>query len=740
MITIRHTHEDGTLLLGSRKGDGVLEIARRHGWEWRPAPGIHIPHSRDKDAQTWKIDPFAEALRAAGHTVTVTVDNTWRPAAEREADRAARVDARVERLETRAERASAEAVARRDAARAITDGIPFGQPVQPPGHHSRNVHLRALDRADNHDRKRFEADDKARRLADRASGAAANEDHKQDPRAIMRKVDTLEAERRGITRSLKGYTRNFRNNQGEIYTTETHGPASGEWAEQLRSRAAMIDEEVAHLRGKLADMGKAGRFVAWGPEHFQSGDLAKCSGGWCEVARVNKKSVSVRGRWHWSTPGDKPVTVTWDEIHGRRRDGMQCDTPNGESWPVALAKRVERWGQVNWGRRAVDYPHGSPEQRAARHALDAVRIVHGLDLNASDAQVKAIRDSITGVDECRDLADRYLTAFDRLEGGEKPADIAASLQPITGDPAWRIPAGRKSEDRRAGPGWPHVDGQRFVEPGDLVAGVWDRPAFGGGRPSLLRHFAGPVAAVSEVLNRREVGEFITITLDDGTEREFNILTRLAVYPRGTWEDTPDTPAQPVQDTEPTSDTEVSATVWTGATLDDGTHRVLAGLATDLTRAGEDVHAGNVWRLARSVITGDAAAALDPGEVLHRLRDMRAPQHIRPRIERAIAGIADVLAPWPRERAAQLRPGATVRARMTVGDQVWVVNVAVNTVDTVGCGCRRLRATRPDGDTVELLTGCTAHPCEVENPIAVDTGAAPDTGLRRVSCSHMDSDE
>jgi hypothetical protein len=161
------------------------------------------------------------------------------------------------------------------------------------------------------------------------------------------------------------------------------------------------------------------------------------------------------------------------------------------------------------------------------------------------------------------------------------------------------------------------------------------------------------------------------------------------------------------------DTVVSATVWTGSTLADGTHRVLAGLATDLTRAGEDVHAAAVWRLARAAITSDAAGVLDPGEVLHRVRSMCAPKHIRPRIERAAAGIAEVLAPWPRERAAQLRTGATVRAHMTVGYRVQLADVVADTVDTLGCGCRRIRATRPDGDSVELLTGCAAHPCEME---------------------------
>ena len=59
---------------------------------------IGIPQSRDQLAKRWQIDQAAKALRAAGHEVTVEIDDTPRDMAEVKADRADRLDARYDRL------------------------------------------------------------------------------------------------------------------------------------------------------------------------------------------------------------------------------------------------------------------------------------------------------------------------------------------------------------------------------------------------------------------------------------------------------------------------------------------------------------------------------------------------------------------------------------------------------------------------------------------------------------------
>src|ERR1039457_240607 len=149
MITITHTHEGGTLIEGSTKGDGVYEVLKGLGTSWRYFPSLRqigLGQSRDKSAQTWKINAAAEALKTAGHEVTVQVDESQRrDVATIEADRAERAEARAERLGERAERTSATANADYARARQMGEAIPFGQPMM-PDHHSYGRDRRYRDR------------------------------------------------------------------------------------------------------------------------------------------------------------------------------------------------------------------------------------------------------------------------------------------------------------------------------------------------------------------------------------------------------------------------------------------------------------------------------------------------------------------------------------------------------------------------------------------------------------------
>jgi hypothetical protein len=517
-ITITHTHEDGTVLTGSSKGDGVYEIVQAYGWRYSRSVGIYVRGSRDKPAPMIKIRATTAALEEAGHTVTVNVDDTWRTAAEREAARGERVAERVERLEERADKAAGRANAAHEASRSLAERIPLGQPIL-VGHHSERRARRDVERIQAGAHKSAEESKRAQTLADRAAGAAANEAHKADGPAIMRRIERLETEARDIARKLAGYSREQHNGRGEVIYTDTFPPASGEYAERITARAAVIAEEVGHLRAKLATMGEAGAFVAWGREHFQPGDWAKVSGAWRQVTRVNAKSVSVINRWGWST-SDRAEPVKWDEIHGRRREGLQLDTPNGQAWPVALARRVAQWRELRAAesRATSNRPeYGSDAHAEARNVGYARRIVHGLPLTAAEAEVKAYADTITATDDVRALADASLAIFERLTAGEQVADITASTTPI-GTPTWQLPTDREPVDRRA----------CEVLPGELVAGIWDNGYNG---RTLLRNFAGPVAAVSAIRDRNEAGEWVTVRLVGGDERTLKARSSwLAVYP------------------------------------------------------------------------------------------------------------------------------------------------------------------------------------------------------------------
>lgn len=297
-ITITHTHQEGTLIEGSRKGDGVYEIARAHGFRYFPSiRAIGIRGSRDKNAQRFRIEAVARALREAGFSVELDIDDQWRPAAEREADRAQRAEDRADRLAERAEKAQNRADAHQKAVDNALDRIPFGQPLL-VDHYSYKAEVRRRERAWKHQDDAIREDNYAGELARRSDAATATQRHRENPRVTMRRLERLEAEQRRKRR---------------------HGRYN-----------ARLEEEIAHWKKYLADLAASGEFVAWAAEHFQKGDRVLIRGTWHPVVRVNRKTLTVESRFAVGYNGTAP----YDEIGGRRRHDKQLDTPNGEEHTI----------------------------------------------------------------------------------------------------------------------------------------------------------------------------------------------------------------------------------------------------------------------------------------------------------------------------------------------------------------------------------------------------------------------
>lgn len=522
-LTITHTHDAGTLLTGSTKDDGVLDIVRTHGFTWRRHRGICVNASRDRDAKTWYIDAAAAALRDAGHEVTIDIDNAPRPTAVVEAERADRAAARADRLTDRAGKAAARGDARERAARHVLDGIPLGQPML-VGHHSYKADRNRRERANANDRKAMAEGRYAATLAQRSAGVAANQRHRESGRTTMRRIEKFEADKRRTQRAIDGYQRNFTNSRGEIFYVEKHPPAEGARREQLQGRLAHLDEQIAYWRGQLDAQAEAGAFVPWGKEHFVKGDQVRHEGfdAWYTVTRVNTKSVSVNSEG-W------PRTITWDEVAGRRRDGMQRDTPNGEPWPVELARKVARWQHLQRLLRGND---SSTKAIAQRCNIElAQRIALGLDRQASTAEVEAFTAAVDDTQTSRHVQAAFVDVYDRLAAGDKAAGVQATTVPLALAPVWRMP-NREAEDRIAHRSIFARHDFSAVQPGDLIVGSYDS----GRGTTLVRNFCGPVVSVSEVNNRREAGEWITITLADGNEMTCKTHRWFAVHPAGTWDD------------------------------------------------------------------------------------------------------------------------------------------------------------------------------------------------------------
>ena len=304
-ITIRHTRADGTLIEGSRKGDGVYEAIRPHGFRYFPSLGqLGLPRSRDRRADTARIDNAAAVLRTAGHAVTIVIDEGVRRSfAEAEAERVERSQDRAERLAERAGRAAHVSATLRERAHRHAD-YPMGQPIL-VGHHSEGRHRRDLARADRLTRRSIEESDRASELGRRAASAEVYERGRNHIPTTLRRIEKPAAELRRIERD--------------------QATAADGWAEELRRRHEEVSEELAHWRAVVAQAEARGHKM-WGRSDFQRGDFVQARGGqWYEVLRVNAKSLTVPGG-----PDVQPVisrqtrAYTWDDrfpydkVTGRR--------------------------------------------------------------------------------------------------------------------------------------------------------------------------------------------------------------------------------------------------------------------------------------------------------------------------------------------------------------------------------------------------------------------------------------
>ena len=279
MITISHTHADGTLVHGTERGDGTAAILKASRFRWFPSIKLWgLPQSRDKVAKTWQINAARAALEAAGFTVTVEIDESdRRDFAEAEAERYERAEDRADRMAGYAANAAARSTAAYERAHQIGDMIPFGQPIL-VGHHSERRHRRDLDRIDQGMRTAVDEDRKADYFAERAATAEKVQERRENIGTTLRRVEKLEAEQRLIRRRLDG--------------TGLAEPATGRYAERLTIRLADIAEQLGYWRGVVAKQQDSGVKV-WSKADFAKGDFAQFLGSWYEVLRVNGKTVTI---------------------------------------------------------------------------------------------------------------------------------------------------------------------------------------------------------------------------------------------------------------------------------------------------------------------------------------------------------------------------------------------------------------------------------------------------------------
>ncbi|MET7474710.1 DUF3560 domain-containing protein [Streptomyces sp. NPDC005648] len=283
-IVIRHTHENGTTVEGSAKGDGVWEALRPLGWAYRRTPGIFIRGSRYKGADRWKINRAAEAVRALGLSCAVVIEEGM-SFAEREAARVDAAEQRADRFTDRAGRAAASSQSARDASDRIGERFWMGQPIL-VGHHSEGRARRDQERMHNAMRTSIAESERAGYWASRAAAADAYERYRKNPGRTLRRIEKLEAERRGVLRERDGV-----DDKGRTADVWRREPSEAR-REELTRRLAEYDEELSYWAETIKEAERRG-FKVWGRADFIKGDFVRWRGSWYEVTRVNPKTVTV---------------------------------------------------------------------------------------------------------------------------------------------------------------------------------------------------------------------------------------------------------------------------------------------------------------------------------------------------------------------------------------------------------------------------------------------------------------
>lgn len=316
VLTITHTHEAGTLIDGTARGDGSAEVLKRYRWRWGRSIGAwFVPNSRDRLPQMHTINATAEALRAAGFVVELEVSTEVRDWAEVEAGKIERQAARVEALEAKAERKSgAEEAADKRAARAF-DSLPWGGEPVKVGHHSEGRHRAAIAKADRTMRASIEAGKATEDARYRAEVASHTTDARYAPATVARRIEKLRAEVRDYDRRLAG--REDWVPDGNGGHKFAHVDPSDEYRARLAPMRAETVAQLEYWEGVRAAQIAEGKAGDYSPATIAKGDLVRYRfADAAIVTRVNPKTVTVAFWPRWDADRMNTGTIPYGDLKG----------------------------------------------------------------------------------------------------------------------------------------------------------------------------------------------------------------------------------------------------------------------------------------------------------------------------------------------------------------------------------------------------------------------------------------
>lgn len=275
MLEISHSHEEGTLLAGTARGDGSGEVVKACGWRWSRNLGCwYVQRSRDRDADMALIGRTVERLREAGFGVGVEVDNARRSRAEIEECQGRRSRERAQALAAKAERRGEQARRAHEVAdRASAAVPPGGEPIK-VGHHSEAGHRRSIERAQTTLSAAVAADHAVREAQRRAATASAATGHRFAPAVVGGRIDRLEAEVRKLRRLLDA-------------------GGTDQYRERIRGLLAQAVDDLTYWREVREQQLQDGSAPQFGPGDVEVGGAIVINGETAyRVVRVNQKTVT----------------------------------------------------------------------------------------------------------------------------------------------------------------------------------------------------------------------------------------------------------------------------------------------------------------------------------------------------------------------------------------------------------------------------------------------------------------
>lgn len=295
-LTITHTHEAGTLIEGTARGDGSAEVLKANRWRWgRTISAWFVPNSRDRLPKMSQINATRDALTAAGFTVDLDVSTERRDMADVESGMIERQAARVDALEAKAGRKSAAEEAADARVRSAMDALPWGGEPVKIGHHYEGRHRAAIAKADAAMRRSVDAGDFAREARAKADAAAHTTDARYEPGRVARRIEALEVEGRKLARAL-------------TITTATK-------TVRLQLLADENSDRLEYWRGVRAAQIAEGKAGDYSPATIAKGDLvAYRFADAAIVTRVNAKTVTIAYWPRWDAGRMASDSVAYGDL------------------------------------------------------------------------------------------------------------------------------------------------------------------------------------------------------------------------------------------------------------------------------------------------------------------------------------------------------------------------------------------------------------------------------------------